>query len=266
MTEKVDIVISGITGKMGSLVYQEIRKSYNDRLNVKFGVCSKQGVNENSLKLYTVDTADFTDITGIIDFSKPEVLLNLIKKLRDSKTRKFIVSGTTGLSKEQLSEIYNIIKNEDSKISLLHSPNFSILVNMQIYLSKLVAQKLSKYNYDFGLVEEHHVMKKDSPSGTAKKIITNVMESKNLTKVNYWSEELRTKNKDEFDVAVLRLGGTIGLHELRIVGQHGRMTIETLMYNRTEFAIGAIESLLWLIKNGKEREIHSFEEVIGINE
>ncbi|MCX8166403.1 MAG: 4-hydroxy-tetrahydrodipicolinate reductase [Candidatus Micrarchaeota archaeon] len=261
---ELKIAISGITGKMGSAVFDEIQKSYHSKIRVEFGICSRSYGEKNGVKLCDLHSCNFQNVNALIDFTTPEVFINTLRKITEtakSTETFYVVSGTTGIHDQQLAEIKQLVTN--SNMSLLHSPNFSILVNLQIYLSRIIAKKLSKFDYNFGLVDEHHVMKKDSPSGTAKKIIKNIISEKSNLRVNFWHDEIRTKDPNELDVSVLRLGGTVGMHELRVVGQHGRLTLETLMYSRSEFAKGAIEALLWLVKNGRKHNIHTFEEVIG---
>jgi len=65
-------------------------------------------------------------------------------------------------------------------------------------------------------------------------------------------------------MAVLRLGGTAGAHDVRIVGPHGRLEINTLMYDRSDFARGAIEAALWLQKNRKPGKTFGMEDMLGL--
>ena len=256
------IAISGITGRMGKAIMDEIARGYSNQIQVVLGIAKESGTEVDGIQVVGAEELEnkLEGIDGIIDFSAPEasekILLACAGKVR------FIVSGTTGFSAEQLKAIEKKISGSSSSIMI--SPNFSPLVNTQILLCEKAAGILSRFGYDFGLVEEHHTKKKDSPSGTAKKIISKVISSANLKGTNYWKEEVRTQEKGKMDVAVMRTGGTPGLHDLRIVGEHGRLSIESLMYSRNDFAKGSIEALLWLSNNGEKGKSHGFEEVLEL--
>ncbi len=262
----LNTLIIGLPGKMGNAILDEVITSYNDKINPVFGIARKNSTHRG-IPVYTFEECSDQleksekGIEAIIDFSSPEALSRAVDLAKNYEIP-FIVSGTTGLGVEQLENIRKEIEN--SKISMVWSPNFSPLVNLQIALVGLAAKKLIPMGYDIGIIDEHHSMKKDSPSGTTKKIIAEITKNTNIREVNYWKEEFRPKNKNSLDVAVLRIGGTVGLHDVRIIGQNGRLKIETLMYSRKDFAKGALESLLWLKQHGKKGNLYSFNEVLGI--
>lgn len=258
----IDICICGITGRMGTAVTEEILKSYSAKLNIKSGIAKEAGTDYKGVRVYGLEPIALKEVNGIIDFSSPAALLKLVELAAATKNVQFIVSGTTGLNEEQVKQIEETVGK--SSLSMILSPNFSPLVNTQIMLCEKAAAVLTKFGYDFGLLDEHHTLKKDAPSGTAKKILAKVSKATGISKINYWHEENRLKEKGTIDVAVLRTGGTPGIHEFRIVGEHGRLTIDSLMYNRSDFAKGAVESLLWLSLHGKEGKLHSFEEVMEL--
>jgi 4-hydroxy-tetrahydrodipicolinate reductase len=249
---------------MGTAVAQEAA-AYADRIKIVSGIARDEtgrriaGTNatvysENDLKS-ALEQADFT-----MHFSSPQADEALVPRI--AALGKNMVVGTTGFSEHQMNAIRAAI--EENKVSAVIAPNYSPLVNAQFILAKRAAEILAPLGYEFGVVEEHHSGKKDSPSGTAKKIAKAVAEASGGKTLRYRAEEVKQKEKNELDMGVLRLGGTPGLHELRVVGAHGRLTIESLMYSRLDFAKGALEALLWLSRNKQPGRIFGMENVLGL--
>jgi len=179
-----------------------------------------------------------------ISFTSPDAEVQNVPKIAAMK-RDFVI-GTTGMNEDQLAKVRTAIATNG--VSAVIAANFSPLVNVQINPAKKAASLLAPLGYEFGIVEEHHSAKKDAPSGTAKKIIAAV-----------GGARIAPQN-----ISALRLGGTPGQHELRIVGAHGRLTLESLMYSRADFAKGALEAALWLQKNRKPGKIFGMEDILNL--
>ncbi|MEM3399527.1 MAG: 4-hydroxy-tetrahydrodipicolinate reductase [Candidatus Micrarchaeia archaeon] len=261
------VCILGATGRMGSAVAAEINSNYKGRVEIVAGVTAEPfekgaKVAGTNAPLYPPSELSkaIADADCTISFTTPEAEASNVPVI--AAAGKNIVIGTTGMNEAQLSTVRKAI--ERSKGCAVIASNFSPLVNTQIYLAKRAAEILGPLGYDFGIIEEHHTGKKDAPSGTAKTMANMVIGAKACDKVIYRKEEMRVKEKGELDMCVLRLGGTPGQHELRVVGKHGRLIIESLMYSRSEFASGAIQSALWLAKNGKPGRIYGIAEILGI--
>ncbi len=237
---------------MGQVVASEILKNYVGRVKI---VSAVDGV-DSPLINKTVPGTDvlimapggletaLKEADCVISFALPQAEAENVPRI--AKAGRNMVIATTGFSEQQTKTINEAINT--SKSCAVISPNFSPLVNVQFYLARIAAQKLAPLGYEFGLLDEHHSAKKDAPSGTAKKIV----------------QELEEGGAKQTQVYAFRLGGTPGEHEVRIVGANGRMKIATLMYNRADFARGAIEAALWLQKNGKKGKIYGMQEILGI--
>ena len=267
--EMLRVCLMGAGGKMGRAVAAEILGDFKDRVMIASAVerpdspsvgKNVPGTDVVILSSEGIEEALKAGADAVISFSSPNADAAYAPVIAGKGID--LVIGTTGFAESQLEGIKAAVKK--SKASAVISPNFSILVNAQVYLTRKAAELLARYGYDYGVVEEHHVMKKDAPSGTAKKLLRQILEAGAAKEVVYRGEGLREKVKGELDTAVLRLGGTAGEHEVRIVGPHGRLVLETLMYNRNDFARGAVESALWLQKNRKPGKVFGMEEVMGI--
>jgi len=263
------VCIFGAGGRMGRAVAAEALAGYRERVKIVSAVerpnspdvgKTVPGTDVLILSSEGIEDALKAGVDVVVSFSAPNADAAYAPRIAARGID--LVIGTTGFAEEQLRMIEDGVRK--SKASAVIAPNFSPLVNTQFYLTREAAKILAPYGYDYGIVEEHHVMKKDAPSGTAKKLAREIIGMGAAKEVAYRGEGLREKVRGELDMAVLRLGGTAGEHEVRIVGQHGRLTIGTLMYSRSDFARGALEAALWLQKNRKPGRIFGMEDVMGL--
>ena len=254
-------------GRMGTAVAQEAA-AYKDRLEIVSGIAGSESalvgkkVPGTDAPVYAAGEWEraVAEAFYTIHFSAPEADEFLVPRLAARGKR--MVIGTTGFTEEQTRKMRKAI--EENLVSAVIAPNYSPLVNAQFLLAKRAAEILAPFGYEFGVVEEHHSGKKDAPSGTARKIAKSVAEAAGAGTLRYRGEEVKQKEKNELDMGILRLGGTPGIHELRVVGAHGRLTIESLMYSRADFAKGALEALLWLEKKEEKGRIFGMEDVLGL--
>ncbi|MBI5159160.1 hypothetical protein HY992_03500 [Candidatus Micrarchaeota archaeon] len=238
---------------MGLVVASEIAKNYVGRVKITSAVDAPNSPLAGKLVPGTGVRVSAPSKLGealkqadcVISFATPEAEAENIEAV--TKAGKNIVVATTGFSEQQRKTIEKAIFSSSS--SAVISPNFSPLVNVQFFLSRIAAEKLASLGYEFGVLDEHHSAKKDSPSGTAKKIVA----------------ELEKGGAKNVQVHAFRLGGTPGIHDVHVVGANGRLSINSLMYNRADFARGAIEAALWLEKNKKKGKIFGMDDLLGLS-
>ena len=137
------------------------------------------------------------------------------------KTNRPILIGVTGLSDEQL----NYLKESSKKIPIFYAPNFSIGIAI---MKKLVEQMASLFYPDamLSITETHHIHKKDAPSGTAKLLATAVGR--------------------EVDIKSLRIGETIGIHEITFDSPEEQISLKHTAQSRDVFAKGALAAARFL--------------------
>jgi 4-hydroxy-tetrahydrodipicolinate reductase len=169
--------------------------------------------------------------------------------------------GTTGLSAEQLKKIDEAAK----KIAIVQAANMSVGMNLLFELVGQVAQKLGE-DYDVEIVEAHHRMKKDAPSGSAMTLAEKIAAATSkkfpdcLDIGRKGKEALRKKGT--IGIQAIRLGDTVGEHSV-IFGTTGEtVTISHSAHSRDTFAAGAIRAALWLI--GKKSARYSMADVLGL--
>lgn len=188
------------------------------------------------------EKTDTLDVIGIkkadvaIDFTSAEIIEQTIQKVSSLKIP--IVVGTTGWY-EKIPKIKKII--EKNKTGFVYGQNFSIGANIFFSVVGLVSSLCSKYgNYDVFGYEIHHTGKKDSPSGTARKLSEVIL--KNFPK----KKTLQTEKLDrqiipeELHFASIRGGRNSGLHEVIFDSVADEIRLQHYAHGRQGFAEGAI--------------------------
>jgi 4-hydroxy-tetrahydrodipicolinate reductase len=158
-----------------------------------------------------------------------------------------LVIGTTGHSSAQLDKLRGEIA---SQIALLLSPNFSVGVNLLFWLTKKTSQALGP-EFDAEIVELHHRLKKDSPSGTAKRLGEIIAQTRSLEyeKASRHGREglVGERNNDEIGIHAVRGGDIVGEHIVYFAGTGERIELTHRASSRDTFAKGALRAARWLI-------------------
>lgn len=176
----------------------------------------------------------------IIDFSIPQASARLAELA--ARRRKPIVIGTTGLTRAQSA----ILGACSKKIPVFHAPNFSLGMNLLLFLAELAASALARgpgaasdapnrMGYGADILETHHALKRDAPSGTALQLAEAVRRAGTLGAV---------------PIASRRLGGVVGEHALTFANAFERLELTHRAESRDAFAQGALEAALWTAKRG----------------
>jgi 4-hydroxy-tetrahydrodipicolinate reductase len=239
---------------MGTTLFEETKKFPEIRVVSGFDKAGPTGDEKIPVIAESVGIEEIcNDVDIWMDFTTPQAFLSNLPLV--TKQGVDLVIGTTGWYEKMTFVKENIKENG---VCAVMSPNFSPLVNIQFYLCKITARKLSPLGYDFGIVEEHHDGKSDVPSGTADKLADLIMEI-----APYRDKKIRQRGIDkkvptQLDMASLRLKGTVGDHEVRVRGENGRLNIDSMIYNRGEFARGALHGTEWLSKNRVPGRVFDF--------
>lgn len=180
------------------------------------------------------------DADVAIDFTAPEAVLENVKQAASLK--KNLVIGTTGWY-DNLEKVKKTAAK--AGIGVIYGQNFSIGANIFFQIAAFAGRLFAKYgNYDVAGYEIHHTAKKDSPSGTAKKIASIIGENfpakKNLT------------------FSALRVGRFFGFHEVIFDSASDEIRFSHNAHSRRGFAEGAILAAEFI--KGK-KGFHSFDEV-----
>jgi len=179
------------------------------------------------------------DCDVAIDFSHAGAIDEICSAA--SKHRKALVIGTTGHSKEQR----QFIEKTAGSLPIVFASNFSVGVNALFALTRRGAEILG-CEFAPRIVETHHKMKKDAPSGTAKTL----------------SEIVKQALKIEVPIESIREGDVVGEHTVSFVGPGERLELTHRADSREIFARGALRAAQWIV--GKPAELYSMQDVLGI--
>ena len=266
----INIAVIGASGKMGKLIVKNILASKDLKLSgaIEFCGCSSigkdagttAGCNECGINISDDIEKLLKDTEIFIDFSTGPIVKNA-KIITDHK--KGIVIGTTGLCEEDKNELKKIASERKGRI--VFAPNMSVGVNLLFHISKLVSEILSN-EYEVEIVEMHHNLKKDAPSGTAMKLAEVIADARKIDlkeNAKYGRKGITgPREKDEIGIHVLRGGDVVGDHTVIFATEGERIELTHKASSKEAFVKGALTAARFL-KNA-EPGIYDMQDVLGI--
>ncbi|MEI6712871.1 MAG: 4-hydroxy-tetrahydrodipicolinate reductase [Verrucomicrobiota bacterium] len=197
---------------------------------------------------------------AVIDFSHHSVVDSVLEACVAAGST--LVIGTTGHSDAQI----KAIDDAAIHIPIVFAPNYSVGVNTLFWLTKKATEILGS-SFDLEVVEMHHRMKKDSPSGTAKRLAEILAEGRNLSYQN-------DTRHGRFGIVGERTQNEIGMHAVRggdVVGDHTviyaalgeRVELTHKASSRDTFAMGALRASIWA--HGRAPGLYDMQDVLGLH-
>lgn len=248
-----NVIMHGCNGKMGQTIAGLI--AADDEITLVAGVdVFDQGKNPFPVFKSISECDVKADV--IIDFSTASAVDELLAYCVTTKTP--CVLCTTGLSEEQLAKVTEASK----QVAILRSANMSLGINMLMKLLKEAAQILAPAGFDIEIVEKHHNLKIDAPSGTALALGDSVNEALNHEyEYVYDRSQRRIKRpKKEIGYAAVRGGTIVGEHDVIFAGADEVVTFSHTAYSKAVFGKGAIQAAKFL--KGKEAGLYDMSHVI----
>ena len=193
----------------------------------------------------------------VIDFSVAAAMDGLLSWCMEKEIP--CVLCTTGLSDEQL----EMVKKLSEKTAVLKSANMSLGINMLMKLLKEAAAILKPAGFDIEIVEKHHRLKLDAPSGTALALGDSVNEALGgeYEYVFDRSERRAKRPEKEIGFSAVRGGSIVGEHDVIFAGTDEVVTFSHSAYSKAIFAKGAITAAKFL--KGKPAGLYDMSHVIG---
>jgi 4-hydroxy-tetrahydrodipicolinate reductase len=176
-----------------------------------------------------------------IDFSHADAITEICGAALQH--RKPLIVGTTGHSKKQR----RMIEETARTLPIVFASNFSIGVNVLFWLTRKAAERFGS-DFDAEIIETHHKMKKDAPSGTAKTL----------------AEVLKATKKTQSEILIqsIREGDVVGEHTVVFSGPGERLELTHRAASREIFARGALHATKWIIN--QPPGLYSMQDVLGI--
>jgi 4-hydroxy-tetrahydrodipicolinate reductase len=195
----------------------------------------------------------------LINFTNPQASMESI--VFAQKSGLAAVVGTTGLSSEEMEKV----REHSKSVRCVLAPNMSVGMNVMFRIAQEVARVLGP-EYDIEILEAHHRMKKDSPSGTAAKLgelIANAI-GRDFGRVGVYGRKgmVGERTKEEIGMQVIRAGDIVGDHTVLFGGIGERLEITHRAHSRDNFARGAVRAALWVVN--QPNGLYDMQDVLGL--
>ena len=249
----IKIIMHGCNGKMGQVISEIV--SQDDTTKIVAGIDTIDN-KLNEYPLYTVIDECREEADVMIDFSNAKATNQLLDYALRRKLP--LVLCTTGLSDEQNS----MVEEASKEIPILRSANMSLGVNTLITLAKMAAQVFGNAGFDIEIVEKHHNLKVDAPSGTALALADAINETlNNEYEYKYTRHDKREKrSKKEIGLHAVRGGTIVGEHNIYFAGIDEVVELTHVAQSKAVFGKGAIEAAKFLARQPKG--LYNMEDVI----
>lgn len=262
----VNLAITGASGKMGRMLLEAcaldaetaLVAALDASLSPLMGVSAKAFGGSVDVPV-TSNAAGISRGAVLIDFTRPEATLNYLEACVAGGIG--MVIGTTGFDDAGKAKIADAAKH----IPIVFSPNYSVGVNTVFRLLELAAKSLNQ-SYDIEIVEMHHRMKVDAPSGTAIKFgeVIAAAQGTQLADRAVYAREGHTgaRTNGAIGFAALRGGDVVGDHTVVFAGNGERIEITHKSASRSTYAVGAIRAAKFLV--GKTHGLFDMHDVLGL--
>lgn len=194
---------------------------------------------------------------AVIDFASAKATDNLLDYCVEKKLP--VVLCTTGLSAGQLDKV----REASREVAVLKSANMSLGINTLLSLLRDVAKVLAPAGFDMEIVEKHHRLKLDAPSGTAIALADSMNEALgNAYHMVYDRSQVRQQRDDkEIGISAVRGGTIVGEHEVIFAGTDEVITFKHTAYSKAIFGKGAVQAGKFLA--GKKPGYYDMQDVIA---
>lgn len=266
----IKVAVAGVAGKMGktilSLAFKDpdfqvtggLEHPESPVVGKDLGTLASSEPLGNKISSYAQSVLKEADV--LIDFTHPSATPAHVEAAVATKTA--LVIGTTGLNEKVLKTLVLASKS----VPIVQSPNMSVGVNLLFRLAEITAVALGE-GYDIEITEAHHRMKKDSPSGTAMKLLdifAQIKSGDSKRDVVYGRQgETGARPRGQIGVFALRGGDVIGDHTVFFFGDGERVELTHRATSREAFAQGALRAAKFVVK--QKRGLFNMQQVLGIS-
>lgn len=249
----VKVIMHGCNGHMGQMITGLCAS--DDEIEIVAGIDKFMGIENTYPVFASLDECD-VNADAVIDFCNPSAFDGLI----DWCTKKNVpvVVCTTGLSPEQIEKA----EKASEQVAVLRSANMSVGINLLMKLLKEASVKLAEAGFDIEIVEKHHNLKLDAPSGTAIALADAINEEFDNSYEYVYDRSTRRQKRDskELGISAVRGGTIVGDHDVIFAGEDEVVTFSHRAYSKAVFGKGAIQAAKFL--KGKGPGYYSMADVV----
>jgi 4-hydroxy-tetrahydrodipicolinate reductase len=253
------VIVAGAAGRMGQRIIHMVQAHPGLQLSGAFerpgspaigkDAGSISGLGETGVKISAGLDSVIHQAEVLIDFTFHEATVQFARQAADHGVA--MVIGTTGLNPEQLATIGALAQ---AHFPCVQSPNMAVGVNVLFKLVEKTAAILGDA-YDVEIVEAHHRMKKDAPSGTALKLgqMAATALGRDLAEVGVMERNgiIGERTDREIGIQTIRGGDIVGEHTVYFAGAGERLEITHRATSRDNFARGAALAAAWVANRPK---------------
>lgn len=265
----IKIAVCGAAGRMGGRIIVAVHEAEGAELSAALerpghpmigqdaGIVAGCGMLDVKISDNLNEGVKGCDV--LIDFTAPKVSLKNLEVC--GLFRKAIVIGSTGFTPDERALAVELAKD----VPAVLAPNMSVGVNVCFKVLADIAKILGD-DFDVEIVEAHHRLKKDAPSGTAVRMGEVVAEAlgRNYRDVANCHREGITgeRTKDEIGMQTIRGGDIVGDHTVYFIGMGERIELTHRAHTRDMFSRGAVRAARWVV--GRSPGIYDMQDVLGL--
>ena len=264
----LNIAIAGASGRMGRTLIEAVLCSGDAKLAAALEITGSPHLGKDAGELMGAPCGvKITDdiehalkgCDALIDFTRPEGTLHYVSVCRRLGVKTVI--GTTGFNEAGK----KAIADASQDVAIAMAPNFSVGVNVTFKLLELAAKSLGK-GYDIEVIEAHHRLKVDAPSGTALhmgEVVAAALGRDLQDCALYGREGVTGERKDDtIAFSTIRGGDLVGDHTVMFIGMGERVEITHRSSNRMNYATGALRAAQWVMS--KPGGLYDMFDVLGL--
>ena len=262
------IGVVGAGGRMGRMLIEAVLKGEGVVLGAAFDVPGSPAIGKNAGELVGLPAdvlitddvaAGLKQIDVLIDFTRPQGTLVHLELCRQAGVG--MVIGTTGFEADGKAAIAAAARD----IPVVFAPNMAVGVNVVFKLLDMAARIMNQ-GYDIEVVEAHHRMKIDAPSGTALRMgeVVAAALGRDLEECAIYGREGVTGERDPSTIgfATVRGGDIVGDHTVMFCGIGERVEITHKASSRMPYALGSMRAARFLA--GRKSGLFDMQDVLGL--
>jgi 4-hydroxy-tetrahydrodipicolinate reductase len=252
--KQLKLAVTGVGGRMGSMIVRQANaagfkvvgateRPSNEAVGEELG----HFLGQTSPNVQIVDALDKAIIEGkpdvVIDFTSADA--SVLNAGICAKKKVPMIIGSTGFDNDRKAKVSALAR----VIPIVLSPNMSVGVNLVIEIAALLARRLGN-GFDIDVLEAHHRLKKDAPSGTALRLAEEIAKATGRSEDDLRLErvgQLGERRPNEIGVQTLRGGDVVGEHTVFFFGDGERIELSHRATSREQFARGALRAARWVV-------------------
>ena len=263
------LVVAGAAGRMGRMLVSAVTRTDGVVLSAALARPGSAALGQDAGMLagvgpigvpVTEDVLEaFVATEGVLDFTSPSASVGLAALAAQARIAHVV--GTTGFTATDLARLEAASRHAP----LVRSGNMSLGVNLLAALVRRTARTLGT-DWDIEIVETHHRMKVDAPSGTALMLGEAAAAGRETSLAEH-----AVRGRDgatgarplgAIGFASLRGGTVVGDHAVVFAGNGERIELSHRAEDRGLFAQGAVKAALWA--RGRRPGLYSMADVLDL--